>query len=457
MTSIARFESSENEISSTIDAFFRTFAIGSILRRNGAYKTKGVPALRVFRTLFELVFIHKSLFAALRSGSPMAAAKDAFYRFINSERINWARYTLMLASRLVGKLTRLTSEKRVNVLIVDDTLFERGRSLKVELASRVFDHCKKRYTRGFRLLTLGWSDGNTFVPIESRLLASANAKSRLQEAKELDKRTCGYKRRQIAQGGAPNAMMEMVRAALGSGVNASYVLFDSWFSTSPNILKLKEEMGLDVIAIVKKGNARYRWDGKMLSVKDIYKQNRKRRGRSHYLLSVEVEVESHDGERSTPARLVFVRNRNKKKNYLVLLTTDLSLSEEEIIRLYGKRWSIEVFFKVCKSYLRLTKECHSLSYDAMSAWVSIVLTRYMLLAYLNRIETDDRAAGELFERVCEELADITYLAALQLILKVIADTFHEQFRLAEEELRSMLNAFIAVLPGALRRRLLSGI
>ena len=44
-------------------------------------------------------------------------------------------------------------------------------------------------------------------------------------------------------------------------------------------------MGLDVIAIVKKGNARYRWDGKMVSVKDIYEQDRKRRGRSRYLLS----------------------------------------------------------------------------------------------------------------------------------------------------------------------------
>ena len=40
---------------------------------------------------------------------------------------------------------------------------------------------------------------------------------------------------------------------------------------------------------------------------------------------------------------------------VVLITTDLTLSEDDIIRIYGKRWAIEVFFKVCKSYLKLTK------------------------------------------------------------------------------------------------------
>ena len=457
MENITHTESFENDISSMIDAFFRIFGIGAILRKNGAYKTKGVPAVAIFRTLFELVFMHKTLFTALRGNKCITAAKDAFYRFVNSEHINWARYTLILASRLIGYLSRLTSEKRVKVLIVDDTLSERGRSGKVELSSLIFDHCKKRHTRGFRLLTLGWSDGNTFVPINSCLLASSKTEKRLQEAKELDKRTCGYKRRQLAQGGAPNAMMEMIRSVRATDRSASYILFDSWFSTPSNILTLKGEMKLDVIAMVKKGNVRYSYDGRMLSVKDIYKQNRKRRGRSRYLLSVEVEVVGQDGKQSIPARLVFVRNRNKKKDYRVLLTTDLALSEEEVIRLYGKRWSIEVFFKVCKSCLRLTKECHSLSYDAMTAWVAIVFTRYMLLAYLNRLETDDRATGELFERVCEELADITYVEALQLMLKTIADTLQEEFCLPEDELCSMLNAFVAVLPATLRKRLLPAV
>ena len=40
-------------------------------------------------------------------------------------------------------------------------------------------------------------------------------------------------------------------------------------------------------------------------------------------------------------KLVFVRNRNKRSEYIVILSTDTSLSDEEIVRRYGNRWSIE--------------------------------------------------------------------------------------------------------------------
>ncbi|WP_363331640.1 transposase [Enterococcus cecorum] len=75
-----------------------------------------------------------------------------------------------------------------------------------------------------------------------------------------------------------------------------------------------------------------------------------------------------------PAKVVYVRNRNKRKEYLCLISTNVNLDENEIIRIYGKRWDIEVFFKVCKSYLKLSRECNSLSYDAMPAHTAVVFT-----------------------------------------------------------------------------------
>ncbi len=138
----------------------------------------------------------------------------------------------------------------------------------------------------------------------------------------------------------------------------------------------------------------FRYNKEELSLINIYKRNKKRRGRSRYLLSVEVEVIR--GEKSIPARVVYVRNRNKRKEYLCLISTDTSLSEEEIIRLYGKRWDIEVFFKVCKSYLRLSKECHSLSFDAMSAHTAVVFTRYMMLSIETGNPTTTGLLGNYF-------------------------------------------------------------
>ena len=169
-----------------------------------------------------------------------------------------------------------------------------------------------------------------------------------------------------------------------------------------------------VLGDVKKTDKQhYLYKGKQMDVKAIYRQEKKRRGRATVLLSVEAAI-VRDGV-TTPVRFVYVRNR-AKKDYLVLVTTDMELSEEEVVRLYGKRWSIEVFFKMCKSYLRLGKECRSVSYDAMVAHVAIVFSRYMLLAVEQRENRDMRSLGELFYLSADELPDIRYMEALRLIL-----------------------------------------
>ena len=161
----------ESKITSTIDAFFHTFRLASILKCVGACKMKGIPTPKLFRELFELVFQHRNMFRYVSSYS-REIGKDTFYRFINSCRINWMRFTTLLAAKVAHDIIEpLTDKARVNVFVVDDSPYERNRSKKVELLSRNYDHSKQIFYRGFRLLTLGFSDGNTFIPINSCLLA----------------------------------------------------------------------------------------------------------------------------------------------------------------------------------------------------------------------------------------------------------------------------------------------
>ena len=185
----------------------------------------------------------------------------------------------------------------------------------------------------------------------------------------------------------------------------------------------------------------------MLDVKAIYKEHRKQRGRSKYLLLVEAAV--CKGDEYLPVRLVFVRNRNNRKDWLVLVTTDLSLTEEEVIRIYGKRWGIEVFFKACKSYLRLEKDCRAVSYDAMTAHVSIVFTRYMFLAVEQRKSKDERSWGELFYLLMDELPDICLAEAVQLLVKRLQE--HPMYD--EAEIQELLECFLSELPSLLSQKL----
>jgi hypothetical protein len=454
MKSITQDYQNDKNVSSSIKVFFKKYGISSALRESNAYKSKGIPIIQVFLYLFSLIFTNRSMYMNMLMGTNKADfKKDTVYRFLNSIHINWIRFTTLLSKQIISKsLTKLTDDKRVNVLIVDDTLFERSSSKRVELLAKVYDHAKKVYKKGFRLLTLGWSDGNTFLPVNSCLLSTENEKNRINEAVHVDKRCCGFTRRKLAQTKATAVALELIKAAKKAMIPASHVLFDTWFCSPSSLIAIKE-IGYDVIAMIKKTpKMHFLYNGKMQPLTEIYKNSKKRRGRSRYLLSVEVTVKKD--EESIPARVVFVRNRNKRKDYLILITTDMNLSEDEIIRIYGKRWNIEVFFKVCKSYLKLSKECNSLSYDAMTAHVAIVFTRYMMLALENRQESDLRTLGEMFYYISDEMSDISFIQAFHLLMQVFLDTITDKLSLTTEQLDQLLEAFMTVLPRELKERFL---
>ena len=124
---------------------------------------------------------------------------------------------------------------------------------------------------------------------------------------------------------------------------------------------------------------------------------------------------------------------NKRKEYLCLISTNVNLDENEIIRIYGKRWDIEVFFKVCKSYLNLSRECNSLSYDAMTAHTAVVFTRYMMLSLESRESNDNRSLGELFLYFSDEMSDITWIQAFQMLLQMFRTMLSDNTELSDEK------------------------
>ena len=444
--SITQATQNDKQVSKSIKRFFTRFHVSSALKSANAYKRKGIPVTEVFQYLFLLIFSNRSMYMDLITcRNTPSFAKDTVYRFMKMTQINWIRFTTILSSRIIkDAVLPLDSKERANVLILDDSMFERNRSKKVELLAKVYDHAKHIYRFGFRMLTLGWSDGSTFLPVNSILLSSEKKKNRVNEAAVLDKRTAGYKRRALSMQKGTQAMLALLDAAKKAAVPAKYVLFDSWFS-SPSTLHAVKRTGYDVIGMVKKTPKMFfHYNGEDMSLISIYNRNKKRRGRSRYLLSVMVDVVKDD--KTIPAKVVYVRNRSKRKEYLCLISTDTSLTEEEIIRIYGKRWDIEVFFKVCKSYLNLSRECNALSYDAMTAHTAVVFTRYMMLSLESRECNDTRSLGELFLYFSDEMADITWIEAFQMLLGMFRTMLANNTELSEDKIDELVDAFMNTLP-----------
>lgn len=251
---------------------------------------------------------------------------------------------MSLAVKILSFFSSLTGENREKVLIIDDSPFDRSRSKRAELLARVFDHAEKKFIRGFRLLSVCWSDGVSLLPLDFALLSSRDKKNQLQGiTKSVDKRSCGYKRRLEALEKATDLVNSMVRRLLSYRVKFDYILMDSWFCCPKVICGLHQYA--PVIGMVKKtSKVLYNFRGMNLDVKSIYRRLSKRRGRAQILSYAIINVGSID------AKLVFVRNR-RKKDWLVLISTNPELSNEEIVRLYGRRWDIEVFFKMAKQLL----------------------------------------------------------------------------------------------------------
>nr|BDP27778.1 transposase [Tetragenococcus halophilus] len=448
MSIITSNNQNKNEISSSIDTFFQRFNVSTIAKKSNAQKEKGVNFLVLFRYLVTTLFSNRSAFRDFQLHQEELGFSDKTFRnLLNNGKINWQRFLILLSKQVIAFIRPLTEKDRKEVFIVDDSMYERLNAKNVELCGWQYDHTDHKNKKGFRFLQLGWSDGNTFLPVAFSLLS---ASKKVREVEKIDHRTHAGRRKAQAQRKGTDVLIELLQAALKRGIQAKYVLFDSWFS-SPKMFHALRGLNLHAVCMVKRSKkVYYRYHGEWVDVKTIFQIEKKRRGRSRYLLSVCVESELEG--KILPIKLVYVRNRNKRNDYLVLATTDLSLNEDEIIQLYGKRWSIEVYFKICKQHLRLAKY-QGLSYDGIFAHTITVAVSYLILAVQHREQADERTMGELFYLMIEELSDISFSEAIVQLLELFKEVFANEMILSEETLNNIMSQFIQKLPQSTQRQL----
>lgn len=184
----------------------------------------------------------------------------------------------------------------------------------------------------------------------------------------------GYKRRVEALTRKPDAALGLIKHALKAGFHADYVLMDSWFTQMPLIRGLAAE-GLDTIGMVKEMKQRYMYEGQRLTLSELYRSLPQNKQTSIWSFVID---QSSCG---MIVKLVFVQNRNKRREWLAILGTDLALEPNEIVRIYGMRWSIETFFKVTKSYLKLGTEFQGRSFDMLISHTTVVFSRYLVMEF----------------------------------------------------------------------------
>ena len=435
------------EQNAIITKFFSKFQIGKALAKANFYKEKGTQPVELLKYMFGLVFTNKNLYRTFTSNAEDGKSKNTLYRFLNSTAGDWCKLLFQISMRIIGLLLPLTSDNRENVLIVDDTLYSRSRSKKVDMLTKVFDHTTNKFTKGFKLLTLAWSDGNSTIPLRFRHLVSTNERMVINGIPDsIDKRSRAYKIRKLAQQNLIEALFDLLNSVDFKKLQAKYLLFDSWFAF-PSVVMRVYEKGLNVICMLKHmPHIFYKYKGKMYNLKSLYEAvPHKKHG--DIIASVTVKITKEKQEQKV--KILFLQTKEENK-WIALLSTDLEISDEEIVRIYGKRWNIEVFFKTAKHYLHLDKEAQGRSFESIYAQTTIVFLRYIMLAYEARVSQDPRTCGDLFFLVCDEMKDITFLQALSLLLSCFFSQAQEQLVLTETQIKTMIDIFICQIPHCLR-------
>lgn len=410
MNSKIQFFSIKN--SRWIAAWTKQFCNSHMLSAANIRKARGATVGELLRMLLAGPFCGFSIWK--QAGQDCEGpGRDAFYRFLGNLSHNWRLLLLGVSVQMAAQLDRLTGPRTDRVLIVDESPWRRDRSRTVEQLGRHYDPASGSYYRGFRMLTLGWSDGHSFLPQQMELLSNRAADKRIGPDPALDGRTHGAARSTVATQKTTEVAAEMVARSIAEGTPADYVVFDSWFALPPVLAEISGTLPV-VCRLKNHPNFFYRYAGQLYDLERLYhKVRRRKRSNPEGPIIGSITAEMRGGP---TLRVVFLVDQADPSKWIALASTDTDITPRRVCRIYGKRWAIEVFFKQTKQHLGLASELQVRSYTACVAHTSIVFLRYMMLAYYRRQQCDDRTIPGLFYAACQQLQALSLAGCLQIIL-----------------------------------------
>ena len=275
---------------------------------------------------------------------------------------------------------------------IDDSLTEKDKGTTcLEAVDWHHDHTKSQgkkqaYTNGTQHIEIRIQLGNQAYVYDWGLYLRQKTVRRLNRKRGKDQRLSFRTKYRIVR-----AILVDLKRRLPARFPV-YVLFDSWYASN-KLLKFCRRQGWHVICAIKSnrtldGVKLSKWNQRLkhqpyTRVNPAATDQRKRpylvRARQGRLKNVPFEV----------CVLISKRHRgDKRPKYF--LCTDLSLSVQQILTIYKKRWPIEVDNYYVKQLLGLG-DFRVQSYEAVEKWFAIIFLAYTFLQWrLNHTQPDER-------------------------------------------------------------------
>lgn len=245
---------------------------------------------------------------------------DRLARVLNKEKFCWQTLLQNFLVRTFGKL-------QDGYLMIDDTVISKQFARKIENVAWVYDSVVGRSILGINLVMIAWSNGKVTIPLAIKVYQKENGKTKIDLAAEL------------------------LDYAKKLGIKPRYVAFDSWY-TAMKVFRKIVDCKWTFVTQLKKNR---KLDG--IPVREIFK--------NPYWIKT--------GKLVGGLEVLVVRNGKK-----YFATNDISMSKEELLSSYKKRWKIETVFRALHDKLGLD-ECQARKLISQAAHYHLCLMSYITL------------------------------------------------------------------------------
>ena len=225
------------------------------------------------------------------------------------------------------------------VIVIDDSISEKPYTDENELICWHWDHSKNRSVKGINFLTAFYQVGGVGLPVAFDLVTKTET--------YLDPKTGKEKRRSTI---SKNERFRMLlRISVQNEIQFSYVLTDLWYASAENMEFVVRRLKKHFVFPLKENR------------KVALREEDQKQGRFVAVDTLDLPA----GQtrqiwlEDVPCALLLTKevftNKDGSTGVRYLVTDDLTLNYDQIIKLYKRRWSIEVYHESLKQNASLEK------------------------------------------------------------------------------------------------------
>jgi hypothetical protein len=230
-------------------------------------------------------------------------------------------------------------QSAAGVLIIDDSIEEKPYTDENDIVCWHYDHSKDRMLKGINFLTALYSSQGVSLPVGFHLVAKTQ--------KYVDPKTQKEKRRSPVSKNA--VCQELIKQAVTNLLPFRFVLFDVWFASAETMVFIKQEQKRDFICPLKTNR------------KVALSKTDKQQGRYVRVDTLELEAQATREIylEGVDFPLVLVKqvftNEDGSVGIRYLVSSDTTLSFEDLTTTYHERWQVECYHKSLKQNVSLAK------------------------------------------------------------------------------------------------------